>query len=98
MLADSAAASSMLFSDADRDHIVLLREPPARQRCDIRQMLAIKSRICGGNRSWMDAFVAAGGIEALVVAISRRAARVPMSDFDAAMLFELVRSLSLSLT
>src|SRR5690554_6573262 len=57
---------------------------------DLKWLVQLKSKLCTANRVWLNSFIENEGLTALVRAFDFRLARQPMSEMDAAMLFELM--------
>ena len=57
---------------------------------EVQQMLELKSMLKTANKQWMEAFLEADGITILVEKMSVRVARVPLSELDAALLYEMI--------
>lgn len=57
---------------------------------DMQKILELKTMVKTGNKQWMEAFLKFKGIDILVEKMETRVMKVPMSELDASLLFELL--------
>ena len=78
---------TLSWSDKDRK---LLSDIRKSKQPDIKSLLLLKTILSTANREYMNNFFDAGGCNVLVKCIDDRIARVPMTNLDAALLYEIM--------
>ena len=87
MLRNEISTNNASFGNSDKD---LLHHLQYSHFPDISKLLQLKSRIFTANKSWMELFIAHSGITILIKAMEDRLNHAPLSELDAAILFELI--------
>jgi hypothetical protein len=87
MLECATSVSPTAFKDSDKE---LLHKLRVKHRPDMQSLLMIKSRISTANKAWMESFIAANGIAAVIEGMSYRIMQSPLAELDVAILYELL--------
>lgn len=87
VLDDVETSKTMIWSDRDRKLLSTIKK----SRCpDIKSLIMLKTVLTTANQPFMVSFLDAGGIFVLVKCVEDRLNRNPMTDLDAALLFEIM--------
>lgn len=78
------------FSKWGETHQLLLNAIITAKTPDIQLLIRLKSLLSTSDKAFLISFIHAGGINVLMVCAEERLARVPMTELDAALLYEVM--------
>lgn len=85
ILKDTMLSRSQSWGEAQISLLVLIEKAKVP---DIQHFIRLRSMLSTANLDILTGFLSAGGVELLLKCIDHRLVRVPMSDFDTALLYE----------
>ena len=87
VLGDAAFSKTSEFGTRERQILSTLSSVSTP---DMKELLELKSMLKTANKQWMQSFLEANGITVLIEKMSIRVSRVPLSELDAGLLFEMI--------